>query len=185
MATTIAPVVLTLCAIANISIGAYVLCRNPRSSTHRAFFLYAVPIGIWAFAVALTHSTTTPAVWHVRLAFSAGSLVPIAMLTFAEHFRSGKSSSSPINRWMFAPLGLGFCLLSWSPWLAVGVILEGGHIRPTYGPLHVPFAVYILGCFAYGIYVLLQAYRSATGLLKLQTRYLLIAMAMPIAPALI
>ena len=107
------------------------------------------------------------------------------MLTFAEHFRSGRSSTSAINRWLFAPLGLAFCLLSWSPWLAVNVVLEGGHIRPTYGPLHVPFAVYILGCFALGIYVLYQAYRSATGLLKLQTRYLLIAMAMPIAPALI
>ena len=107
------------------------------------------------------------------------------MLTFAEHFRSGKSSTSMVNRWLFAPLGLAFCLLSWSPWLAVNVVLQDDHIRPTYGPLHIPFAVYILACFAFGIYVLYQAYQGSTGLLRLQTRYLLIAMAMPIAPALI
>ena len=61
MTTNVAPLILTLCAVANVSIGVYVLCTNPRSSTHRAFFLYAMPIGVWAFAVALTHGAASPA----------------------------------------------------------------------------------------------------------------------------
>jgi PAS domain S-box-containing protein len=185
MTTNVAPLILTLCAIANVSIGAYVLYTNPRSSTHRAFFLYAMPIGVWAFAVALTHGAASPALWHVRLSFAAGSLVPIAMLTFAEHFRRGSTDTSVVNRWLCAPIGVAFSLLSWSPWLVDGVELQGSDIRPNYGPLHGPFATYILGCFTFGIYVLFMAYRESTGLLRLQTRYLLIAMAVPIAPALI
>jgi len=43
----------------------------------------------------------------------------------------------------------------------------------------------MLSCFTFGIYVLWTAYRKATGLFKLQTKYLLIALAVPIAPALV
>src|SRR5215467_1304977 len=185
MLTALTPLVLTICAIANVSIGAYVLCRNPRSSTHRAFFLYALPIGIWALAVAMTHGASSPALWHVQLSFAAGSLIPIAMLTFAEHFRGARTNASLINRWICAPIGLAFSLLAWSSLLVGSVEVRGGHIASTYGPLHGPFAIYMFGCFGLGIYVLHATYKRATGLLKLQTKYLLIAMAVPIAPALV
>src|SRR5215467_13776250 len=175
MLTALTPLVLTICAIANVSIGAYVLCRNPRSSTHRAFFLYALPIGIWALAVAMTHGASSPALWHVQLSFAAGSLIPIAMLTFAEHFRGARTNASLINRWICAPIGLAFSLLAWSSLLVSSVEVRGGHIASTYGPLHGPFAIYMFGCFALGIYVLHATYKRATGLLKLQTKYLLIA----------
>src|SRR5215470_4164855 len=185
MLTALTPFVLTICAIANVSIGAYVLCRNPRASTHRAFFLYALPIGIWALAVALTHGSSWPARWHFQLSFAAGSLVPIAMLRFAEHFRGVGNKASFIGRWICTPIGLAFSLLAWSPFLVGSVEIRGGHLRANYGPLHGPFALYMFGCFTFGIYVLWSTYRKATGLLKLQTKYLLIAMAVPIAPALV
>src|SRR5262245_5303039 len=183
MLTALTPFVLTICAIANVSIGAYVLCRNPRSSTHRAFFLYALLIGIWALAVAMTHGASSPALWHVQLSFAAGSLIPTAMLTFAEHFRAGRTSTSLINRWICAPIGLVFSVSAWSSLLVTGVEVRGAHIASSYGPLHGSFAIYMFGCFALGIYVLYATYRRATGLLRLQTKYLLIAMAVPIAPA--
>ena len=66
-----------------------------------------------------------------------------------------------------------------------GVEFEGGEMRVIYGPLHGPFAAYVLGCFAYGFYVLHSTYRQATGLLRLQTKYLLIAMAVPTALAVV
>ena len=185
MLTALPALVLMICAVANVSIGAYVLCRNPRSSTHRAFFLYALPIGIWAFAVALTHGSSWPARWHFQLSFAAGSLVPIAMLRFAEHFRGVGNKASFIGRWICTPIGLAFSLLAWSPFLVGSVEIRGGHLRANYGPLHGPFALYMFGCFTFGIYVLWSTYRKATGLLKLQTKYLLIAMAVPIAPALV
>lgn len=176
---------LAFCAVANLSIGIYVFSRNPRSSTHRAFFLYATFIAVWAFALALFEGWRPPVPWHIRLAFAACSLVPIAMLKFAERFPNSTHKTSPINRWLLTPLGLGFSVLSWSAWIVRDVGFDAGEIRASYGPLHGAFAVYVLGCFGYGFYVLQSTYRQATGLLRLQTRYLLIAMAAPTALAIV
>ena len=179
MVTSVTALILLFCAVANMSIGAYVFSRNPRSSPHRAFFLYAALIAVWALALALFEGARPPNAWHTRLGFAAGSLVPIVMLRFAECFPSSTRGTSSINRWLFTPLGLGFSLLSWSVWMVEGVGIQGGEIRAVYGPLHGPFAVYVLGCFAFGFYVLHSTYRQTTGLLKLQSKYLLIAMAVP------
>jgi len=142
-------------------------------------------IGVWAFAVALTHAGSPPSLWHVQLAFSAASLVPIAMLRFAEHIHTGGVATSIVTKWFCLPIGVAFSLLSWSPWLVFGVHTRGTDIRPTYGPLHTLFAVYTLACFGFGIYVLYSSYRKSAGLLRLQSRYLLLAMAVPLAPALV
>jgi len=98
MVATVTPLLLVLCAIANLSIGAYVLSTNPRAVTHRAFFLYAMPVAVWAFAVALTHGAATPALWHTRLGFAVGSVIPIAMLTFAEHTRMAPLAAGGLQR---------------------------------------------------------------------------------------
>ena len=142
-------------------------------------------IAVWASALALFQGTRTANTWYISLGFAAGSLVPIAMLKFAERFPGSTYNTSPANRWLFTPLGFAFSLLSWSTWMVAGVDIHGTETRVTYGPLHGPFVVYILGCFAYGFYLLHSTYREATGLLKLQTKYLLIAMAGPTAMALV
>jgi surface polysaccharide O-acyltransferase-like enzyme len=64
MATSVTTFILLFCAVANMSIGAYVFSRNPRSPTHRAFFLYAALIAAWALALALFEGTRPPNAWH-------------------------------------------------------------------------------------------------------------------------
>ncbi len=81
LVVTLTALLVIVCAIAHISIGVYVLRINPRSAAHRAFFFVVMPTAVWAFALALTHSAVTPTLWYARLAFSSGSLVPIALLT--------------------------------------------------------------------------------------------------------
>src|SRR6266545_2019860 len=181
MVLTVTALLVLVCAIAHVSIGAYVLSINPRSAAHRAFFYVVMPIAMWAFALALAHTGVTPSLWYARLAFAAGSLVPIALLNLAENFPRAESCRSRMNRWVLMPIGIGFSLLSWSPWLVAGSVFEAGELRTTYGPLHGPLAVYLSGCFAFAIYVLYSNYRKATGLLRVQTAYLLIAMAVPAA----
>jgi PAS domain S-box-containing protein len=170
-----------VCAIAHISIGVYVLRINPRSAAHRAFFFVVMPTAVWAFALALTHSAATPTLWCARLAFASGSLVPIALLTLAENFPRTVSCTSRTNRWILTPIGIGFSILSWSPWLIAGASLKAGEVHAIYGPLHGPFALYVSGCFGFAIYTLYSSYRGANGLLRVQSAYLLIAMAVPAA----
>src|SRR6266511_3578183 len=185
MTTTVMTLLAIFCAAANCTIGIYVLRRDSRSATHRAFFLVVMPIAVWAFALALAHAATPPALWYVKLSFATGSLVPIAMLRFAERLRHPDRRSSVITRCIFIPLGLAFSLISWSSWIVAGVEVYEGGVQVFYGPLHAPFAVYALGCFALGIYVLFSTYREAAGLLKLQSAYVLVAMSVPAALAMV
>ena len=185
MTITATTLVAIFCAIVNCTIGIYVLRKDSRSVTHRAFFLVVMPVAFWALALALAHSATTPTIWYVRLSFATGSLVPIAMLRFAERLRRPGARSSGVTRWVFIPLGIAFSLISWSSWIAKGVRFSQDGVHVIYGPLHAPFAVYALGCFALGIYVLFSTYREATGLLRLQSAYVLVAMSVPAALAMV
>jgi PAS domain S-box-containing protein len=179
--------VLTLlfCAVANMSIGIYVFTRNLRSPTHRIFLLYALLVAAWAFGIALTNGSTAPNLQYAKLSFAAGALIPIAMLRFAEHFPSPGRGTSVVDKWIFTPLGLAFSLLAWSPWLLTAAEVRENTIRVSYGPLHLPFSVYVLACFVFVIFILLSTYREATGVFKLQTKYLLVAFSVPTALAMV
>src|SRR6266545_705169 len=50
MVLTVTALLVLVCAIAHVSIGAYVLSINPRSAAHRAFFYVVMPIAMWASA---------------------------------------------------------------------------------------------------------------------------------------
>ncbi len=176
---------LFFCAIANLAIGLYIFSRKPLSAMHRAFCSYAIPISVWAFALGLAHGSDTSSPYYFRLAFSAGSLVPIAMLHFAYRFPGLDRAPSFVASWLFTPAGLMFALLSWSPWIVRTVEVEASGVRAIYGPLHLPFALYVVACFALGNAVLYRTYRQATGLLRLQTRYLLLALSLPAALAVV
>ena len=185
MAITVTTLLAIFCAFANCAIGIYVLRRDPRSATHRAFFLLVMPVAVWAFALALAHSATTPTLWYVKLTFATGSLVPIAMLRFAERLRHPDRRSSVVTRWIFIPVSLAFSLTSWSSWIVQGFEVYDGGVQVLYGPLHALFAVYAVGCFAVAIYVLFSTYRETAGSLRLQSAYVLVAMSVPTALAIV
>ena len=184
IAPNVAALILTFCAGANVSIGVYVLSRDPRSASHRAFFLFTVPVAAWAFGLATFNGYEGSPLLSMRLAFAGASLIPIAMLSFAERFPGPASRTSSVNRWLFTPMGVAFSLLSWSPWMVREVELSEGEIRLIYGPLHIFFAAFEVACLCFAIYVLYSTFREATGLLRLQTRFLLISIAGPAAMAL-
>lgn len=179
MPTIVTAVVVASCVIVNVLIGVYIVRTNPRSATHRAFFLFAISVAVWAFALALGHAAATPPLWYLRLAFAAGSLMPVAMLSFAESFPRARSNASTVSKWLFTPIGIGFSFLSWSPWVVKSVEFPGHELHVTYGPLHGPLALYAFGCISLCVHALYATYRDATGLLRLQAKHLLIAMSVP------
>ena len=65
--------------------------------------------------------------------------------------------------------------------MVVAVRFEGDVTKPVYGPLHVVFACYAALWFVCSVYLLVSKYRMATGLLRLQIRYLMFAFAVPSA----
>ena len=67
-----------------------------------------------------------------------------------------------------------FVLLSVSPWIVAGAIIQPDRASFIYGPAHRAFGVYFLLCFLLALFTLGQTIRSAAGTRKLQLRYLLL-----------
>ncbi len=92
-------------------------------------------------------------------------------------FAAFSAERAPVRRRRVIALGL-FCLLfvllSLSPWIVAGARARDGHQNFIYGPAHRFFGFYFLVSFVFALYTLWAALRSASGLRRLQLRYLLI-----------
>src|SRR6266581_681727 len=98
MTITATTLVAIFCAIVNCTIGIYVLRKDSRSVTHRAFFLVVMPVAFWALALALAHSATTPTIWYVRLSFATGSLLQLPTLPTRHRPQRHRTRRCGVNR---------------------------------------------------------------------------------------
>jgi PAS domain S-box-containing protein len=166
---------------ANLCVGAYAFTRAPRAPLNRAFGFLALATSCWAAALALGYhtrpsehgfnSTTT----IIRVAFAAGSLFAVAFLLFIERFASSTHGDRVLIRRCLAPIGLGFCVASLTPWIVLSAKAETDALKVTYGPLHPMFAIYALVGLGVAIYLLAKKYRHSEGLEAVQVRYVILA----------
>src|SRR6266852_5654011 len=180
MEMNLTPIPLAIIAALNLSIGLYVYRCAPHASQNRAFGFLATATSLWTTGLAFAHYSTGSHTWALRIAFASASLIPLGILVFADHVPVGSSNHAKARMWLFIPVGIAFCLLSFSPAIVVSVT-QGSFDRSgtTYGPLHPAFAAYVIACFGYSVWLLTLKYRVSTGLLKLQIRYLLFAFVIP------
>ena len=179
MELSLIALLLAVTAALNLWIGIYVYRCGPRTGQNRAFGFMAFTISLWTLAVALAHYATVGHMWTTRLAFASASLFPVGVLTFIEHLPVGTVDCSKLRRWLFTPLAVAFCGLSFSPWMVVSMTPEWYGPKASYGIIHPFFAAYVVVWFVYSVYILLVKYRAATESLKLQIRYLVLAFAIP------
>ncbi len=170
---------LFLIAALNLCIGAYVLRRNPRSTLNRSFAFFAGSVALWTASLPVGQLFPIHYVFALRLAFAAGSLIPLGPLMFVETFPVPLASKSTRSLWVFGTLALTLAMLSFSPWVVTGARLETHGMQATYGPLHPAFAVYLLASFVWISKVLRAKYRVATGLTRVQIRYVFYAFVIP------
>src|SRR5438105_1307435 len=177
MEMSLGPVPLAVIAALNLAIGLYVYRCAPQAGQNRAFAFMAVAISLWTIALATAYHARIGHTWAIRLAFASSSLIPLGVLAFVDHLPVRSPSHIRVKKWVFTPVGIVFCLLSFSPVVVVYVTPHPSFDRflTTYGPLYPVFAAYVIACFAYSFHVLAAKYRVSTGLLRLQIRYLVFA----------
>jgi len=165
-----------LVCTAQVILAAVVVLNNPRGIVNRLFGLSVLTIVGWISTItfALSASNSLAVVWLGRLGFGFASSIPFALLCM---FAAFSDERAPVRRRRVVALGL-FCLLfvllSLSPWIVAGARSVEGHQNFIYGPAHRFFGFYFLGSFVFALYTLWAALRSASGLRRLQLRYLLI-----------
>ncbi len=167
--------VFILCTIL-ISLGIFVIQHDRRALVNRLFGLSVFTITGWiiSLSLALSAKDVDRTVLLGRLAFAFASAMPFTSLWMFQAF------STPLPRTRKGEViipgifCLGFILLSLSPWVVAGA--RPGAYRPNfiYGPLHPFFALYVILCFGFALYTLWRNIQSASGIKKLQLRYLLL-----------
>ncbi|HXJ84324.1 MAG TPA: ATP-binding protein [Candidatus Methylomirabilis sp.] len=180
MQLSLVPLLLGCTACFNLLIGTYVYRQAPTARPNSSFAFVAVTVSLWTTAIDITHYGHSGQTWALRLAFASCILAPLGILAFIESLPAD-SVRTRARTWFFTPLALALCGLSFSPWLVVEARVEAGITKPVYGPLHAVFACYVALWFCYSVYLLVTKYRAATGLLRLQIRYLVFAFAVPSA----
>ena len=165
----------TLCAVL-LSLGLLVVARDPRALVNRLFAFSMVTIIGWIGSISLYLSTkdSDPNIFLGRLAFASAAAIPFSLLCMFESLQDiPERRARRTLSWAALVCGT-FVTLSLTPLIVAGSAASSSGPNFIYGPLHPLFGIYFLTCFVLAIYRLSIQLRSASGMRKLQLRYLLL-----------
>jgi two-component system nitrogen regulation sensor histidine kinase GlnL len=159
-------------AAAVIGLALAVLATNARSVAHRRFAVAALIIAGWTLGVSGRLSGTGIEAW-LRLSFACASLIPPAVLAFADAYPEARRPPAPRLLYPAVALGGAFALLSLTTRLIFfePVMTPSGLSRKP-GPLYGAFAAYFLVTWGLSVGVLLRRTLAARGPARAQMRYL-------------
>jgi PAS domain S-box-containing protein len=155
--------ILLLACLANICLLVYVLKRRHTRSVHFSFAFLLAVIAAWIFCNFLISLTDSPAQLGLvgRLAFGLGAAIGAGYVAFSWRFPETGHPSPP--RW-FRRLSLAVSavviLVSLSPLVQEGVMMEGGRKLPVAGPLYGVFVGYMFLAFCLGTWGLCVSLRQ-------------------------
>jgi len=163
-----------LCVVL-LSLGVFVFRREPQASVNRLFAFSMCSIAGWigSISVALSTGDLSSTATFGRIAFAFASAIPFSLLWMFEAFPISRPSRLRV---LILPGSacVFFVFLSFTKWIVEGA--TAGSERPnfSYGAFHPLFGVYFLLTFLFALYRLWKKNLSATGIRKLQLRYLLL-----------
>src|SRR5215469_8347625 len=150
-------ILLLLTTATNLWIGFYVNRHASNVGQRRAFAFMAFAMGLWTIGIALSVYGTAGHLWALRFAFSSASLIPLAVLSFAENlsdYKAGRSRAGARICALFALFSTTLCLLSFTPWVVVSMKVDQGITKVQYGAVHPFFAAYTLLCLGWSVVIL-------------------------------
>jgi PAS domain S-box-containing protein len=176
--------VLVLCS-ALTGLGLLVFLNNRRAQVNRLFGLSVICIVGWivSITIALSLEDLHRAVIFGRLAFAFAGSIPFTFLLvfhafpIRQHLPKTKGVALP------AALCFTFVALSFTPLIVAGAQRAANKTNFVYGPLHPVFSLYVAATLGFALYTLWRKLRLATGLRKLQLRYLLLGILLGAAGA--
>jgi PAS domain S-box-containing protein len=168
---------IVIAAIANFGLGLFVYLKDPAKAINRHFAFFSFAVAAWTLSNGLVSSyagSDWGYVW-ARFAFASASLIPMTFLWFADVFPTSQPYVARRILNSFSIVAAGSFVVSFTPLIVRNTASLDGALQVLYGPLHLPFAVYLICCFATSLFILIRKLRSLVGLEKLQVRYLFAA----------
>lgn len=168
---------IVIAAIANLGLGLFVYLKNAPKAINRHFAFFSFAVAAWTLSNGLVSSYAASESGYVwaRFAFASASLIPITFLWFADVFPTSQPYLSRRILTSFSIVAAVSFVVSFTPLIVRNTSSRGGALQVLHGPLHLPFAIYLICCFGTSLFILVRKLRSLTGLEKLQVRYLFAA----------
>jgi PAS domain S-box-containing protein len=167
-------------ALTNIAFGVYVYTKNPKNWPNRMFAGFAGSLALWTLGLVFMRTASSPPILD-RLAFVGGTLVILSLLALFKSLPQGTAFQGQWDLTPFAVVGVGIALLSLTPLVYREAIVNGGRQHGFYGPLYPLYGAYILSAFVACLATLWRRHLRATGLARLQLKYLLLGLIVPAA----
>lgn len=168
---------IVIAAIANIGLGLFVYLKNPRKQINQHFTFFSFSVAAWTLSNGLVSSYAGSEWGYIwaRFAFASASLIPVTFLWFSDVFPTSQPYVSRRILKSFSIVAVVSFVVSFSPLIVRNTLSLGGSLQVLYGPLHLPFAIYLVCCFGTSLFILIRKLRSLIGLEKVQVRYLFAA----------
>ncbi len=170
-------ILIVFAAFANFGLGLFVYIKSPLKAINRHFAFFSFAVAAWTLSNGLVSSYAGSDYGYVwaRFAFASASLIPITFLWFAEVFPTSQSYISRRILKSFSVVAVISFVASFTPLMVRNTSSQGGALQVLHGPLHLPFAIYLVCCFGTSLFILVRKVRSLAGIEKLQARYLFAA----------
>ncbi|MFQ5827853.1 MAG: GAF domain-containing protein, partial [Candidatus Methylomirabilia bacterium] len=143
---------------------------------NKLFALSVLTIVGWIAAISI--SLSSKHIQHTiilgRFAFAFASAMPFTLLYMFQAFPVPETRPRSLTLTLPGIFCAVFILLSFSPWIVTGAVPTTLRSQFLYGPIYPLFSAYAVSCFAFAIYTLWRKIHLASGIKKLQLRYLLL-----------
>ncbi len=154
----------------NTLLAIFVLGKNPKSISNRYFSLFTFSVTFWGIGLLMTQMTGKM-IW-AEITFAFGILMGLSFVLFSYVFpRTDKKIPLYVYIIFLIPAVLFLGLLP-SGSIIKGFQIIGDSLKPELGPLYGFFMSYVVLSVIYGIGLLIIRWRRATGITKMQFRYL-------------
>jgi PAS domain S-box-containing protein len=169
----------TLLTVALIALASFVLLHSPKATINRRFGIMGLTTAGWITTISLALAANDPWITVAlgRIGFAFASAIPFTLIWMVSALSDTRSTVAR-RVLLCGALCFAFILASFSPWIVSGAVSSGQRASFVYGPLHRVFGLYFLSSFGWGLYALWTASRSASGINRLQMRYLLLGISL-------
>jgi len=170
-------------SIINAGLGLFVLLRNWRETINIIFALFSFIVSSWIFATGML--LLNPTLLWGKITILNGFLIGIIFLVFAKFFP--KVDKKPTLRFyllLFVPTII-FLLTLPSNLVLRNVVIEHGIPTPIFGPFFPISGIFGLFLVLYGILLFYKKFKTATGIEKLQIKYVFLGLGLFVVSAFI
>lgn len=173
-------VLLTLMAL-TVCLALLVYFKNPSRWVNRIFAIFSIAVAGWTAGTWLANyfAESKTALIAARIAFPMAALSAYTLLIFFHVFPHVLSFPRSKILLSFGVLAVTFAIIPTTPWIVIGHTLVDKGLKVEYGPLYPVFALYIVSCVGYALWIIISKIRAAQGVERLQLKYLFAGLLVP------